>query len=924
MLSIEHVTKDYPAAKGSYRALTDICLTFPDVQFVAILGPSGCGKTTLLNLIGGLDSITSGDIYLNQISLKNRKAKELDSYRNNEIGFIFQDYYLIPNFSALDNVRIGLAVRGFKKKEAAAKSIETLGKIGIIDLADKKPNTLSGGQQQRVAIARALATDPKIILADEPTGALDSKNSLEIMNILKEISKSRLVIMVTHNEELASKYADRIIRLQDGVVVSDSSPVENSASAVVKDESLRRESHLPFSMTLRFALHNLVTKKMKTVLTCITSSLGMLGISFFLSLNNGFSHYANNLSQVTASSLPVVLSSYTYRQQTDTENFMSINASVEYPDVEEIYPQVGITTTTDYTYNYNNFTPKFFNYLNDLVEENLASEYVVNYGNSFSFNLVTHYPQSLNAKYEGSCGTVSTSLTSSNSAASTASLPINIFHVLYGNLDDYDVIAGSLPQNDTELVLVVNEYNSVSFRILQALGFYNLNDTEDEVRDSTLATKVKPISFADVIGKEYKVFSNDEYFTKDDSSSRTITDDLGNRRELNVYQPPADLESFYKDNGETLKISGIIRPKQGSSYNLLSPSLCFLPSLQERLVSENNSSEVSQSIKNNVYIDIPEDEDVSNMLEELESILDTYLESNTTILPTSALTEFFNKYFIYKAFNNSSYSYIGLGKQVSDAMIYGADLIPDSLKGLDLSNKDVLKDIADQLLSAFTNGDTDTIFDLLVGIYAYIDGFSLINSVVIIPTSLDTRNSILDAIDSFNEISADDSPLHASSTKEQVFYSDINRNWMVDSVGEVIDMTSTILLIFAAVSLTVSISMIALLTSKNVIEREKEIGLLRALGSRKFDIALLFEVEALAIGLFTGLLGSFLSYLLGFLINYLINSYYPEFMVGAICDFTIVHALIVVSISLVISFLAALIPSYRASKKDPAKCLKSE
>ena len=920
MLSIKHLVKNYVNSDKTYPALKNISIDFPDVQFVAILGPSGCGKTTLLNLIGGLDDITSGDIYLNDISLKNRNARDLNSYRNNEIGFIFQDYYLIPNFTALDNVKIGLAVRNYKTRDVDNKSLFALEKIGILDLKDKKPSQLSGGQQQRVAIARALATDPKIILADEPTGALDSKSSAMVMDILKDISKTRLVIMVTHNEELAKSYADRIIHLKDGQVISDSAPFKPLSKSEVTTSKKERRSRLPFSMTLKFAFHNLFTKKMKTALTCITSSLGMLGISFFLSLNNGFEQYSSRLSEVTASSLPVILNSYTYKTDTESETFGQVNFTEEYPDVDEIYPIVSTDSITDYTFTFNNFTPKFLNYLDSLVDEGLASEYVINYGNSYSFNLVTEFPKAINSDDEGGYEIVNTSLISENSISSRVGLPTNIFHVLYGDLDDYDVLEGYLPTNKNELVLVVNENNAIDFATLRELGFYNQDDTEDDVKDQSLSTKVKPISFKDVIGKEYKVFNNDEFFNE--TKTRTVTDSLGNERTLSTYQSPTDLENFYTTHGEKLTITAIIRPKKGSDYNLLAPSLCFLPELQEKLVEKNLESSFAIDMKNNSYINFPEGTDSSTFIAEIKTIFEEYLKSKDSLLPSSDLNEFFDKYLIYKSIDTETL-YVGLNALYNDATEYGADLIPDSFKGLNLSDKANLQTILEQFETAFNDKDVDLLYELLEGIHAYINGFTNIRAIVVIPQDLNKRQDILDAITEFNVIQEGSSD-HASSIREQVFYSTANESWMVSSVGEVIDMTSTILLIFAAVSLTVSISMIALITSKNVLEREKEIGLLRALGARKFDIARLFETEALVIGLFTGFLGDLLGYVLSFPINALINSYYPSFEVGMICDFTFVHALIVISISLIISFLAALIPSYHASKKDPAKCLKAE
>ncbi len=923
MLAIKNLVKDYKNENGDFRALSDISLSFPSVQFVAILGPSGCGKTTLLNLIGGLDSITDGDIIADGVSLKNCKSKELDSYRNNEIGFIFQDYFLITNFSALDNVKIGLAVRDYKAKEVDEKALSALEKIGISDLKDKKPSQLSGGQQQRVAIARALATDPRIILADEPTGALDSKNSEEIMNTLKEISKSRLVIMVTHNEELANKYADRIIRLKDGVVVSDSLQTEEVQVTQEECESyVKRKSRLPLLMNIKMAFHNIFTKKWKTIITCVTSSIGMIGLAFVFSMNTGFSEYTTELSSVTASSLPIVLTSYTTTTQTDTETYAEVNASVSYPDVEEIYPKVSLNSITNTSYYYNNFTPKFINYLDTLVDEGLASEYVINYSFSSAMNLMTEFPASIDGESDGYIGTVNTSITSSNSLASSAGLPTNIFHVLYGDLDDYDLLTGKLPQAKNEMVLVVDQYNSVSFSILRALGFYNSSDSEDDVKNAELETKVTPISFSDVIGKEYKVFLNDEYFSF--SSVASVTDGLGINRDMYTYSSPSSsqLAEFYENNGTTLTITGIIRAKSTSNYTLLSPSLCYMPELQNDFYQENLDSEFCTNLANNFYVRFPEGSDQMTFISELEEIFDSYMESDSSILPSTELNSFFNTYF-YNWDITSGRTYSGLSNLISQAMTYGSDIVPDSMRGIDLSDEDSINGIIDEITTALQNGVIDTVYQYMLGIAACLSGYGLISSIIIIPTSLITRNDILDAIDSFNEI-VSDSEVHASSSSEQIYYADANVSWMIENVAQTIELATTILIIFAIICLVITIAMIAVTTSKNVMEREREIGLLRALGSRKFDIALLFEIEALTLGLFTGVLGSLFGYVLTFPVNSLLASYYPNYNVENICHFTFEHALIIIALSLIIAFLAALIPSYQASRKNPVDCLKPD
>ena len=916
MIELLDVWKDYYIDKQPFHALKGISLSFPSIQFASILGPSGCGKTTLLNLIGGLDSITRGNILVNHSSISLMSEDERNAYRNNEIGFIFQDYYLIPRLNVLDNVALALSLGNHSESESKKRALEALKRVGIENLARKKVNQLSGGQAQRVAIARSLVTDPKIILADEPTGALDSETSRSIMELLKDISRERLVIMVTHNEELAKEYSTRIIRMKDGEIVLDELQEEIEGKEIKQRQA--HKSSLSLKMTGKLAGKNLASRKWKSALTVVANSFGMIGIAFFMAINHGFNVYTKNLSTATATSLPIVISAYD--RKSNTEAFDSKNASVPYPSVQEIYPSVSVSTS--YAYTYNNFSPKYMSYIRSLMDEGIVREYSLSYGNSYSFNLTTTFPDSLDGKEEGGLEKVKTTRTSYNYYANQAGLPYNIFHVLYGDLDQYDVIAGKLPQNENELVLVVNKYNAVSFDILKDLGFYHSTDTEEQVEDKNLSTKVKPIRFSDVLGKEYKIFTNDEMFEFD---KNTITEDAnGWERVIPRYKQKELTDEFYQEKGRKLTISAIIRPKMTSPFTILNPALCYLPSLQDIMVPQNANSPITQNIHNNLVFGRFGDSSTSQheeFVEELNRVFERYSESKSKILPTAELNSIFSRYFYYYPSEDVGYVYTGFNTFFSDARSLGAELVSEELLGKDLSDQTVLEEILSQFLQDYLL-DHDKAYEDIISIMAYANAYSTIQNIVVFPIDLPTRALLLDKLQEFNDI--DGSPTHAATEEEQVFFSVSDANEMMEEVGDMIAMTSLILIIFAVVSVVVSASMTALLTSNNVLERKKEIGLLRSLGSRRIDVVRLFEFESIAIGFFAGAFGSLITYILCFPLNHVIDSYFPSYRVGSICNFTWYHAVLVISASIVIGVVSAIIPAIKAGRENPVDALRNE
>ena len=920
MIDIVHLFKDYSTKKTAYRALSDVNLSLPDHGFVSILGPSGCGKTTLLNLIGALDTPTLGEIRIDGCSLSSMDERKRDRYRNDDVGFIFQEYFLLPQLDVLDNVKLPLLIQGWNDAEAEARAREVLRQVRIENLAQKRSNELSGGETQRVAVARALSTNPRLLLCDEPTGALDSENSTLVMDLLKEASRDRLVLVVTHNEDLARKYSNRIVTMKDGRI--EESGAERESVALEKKERVfgKGKSRLPFKSMVRMAFRNLWRKRGKTVLTTIANAFGMIGIGFLLALNTGFESYSQRINRATASSMPIIVTSYT--TISDSEAYDEVNSDVLYPDVEEIYPSVDAETTTAYVYN--NFTDKYFSYLDSLVEEGLASEYVVNYGNSYSMNLVTETPQSLDGSSSGEVVLVDTTKTNGNSITTTSGMPTSIFHSLYGSLEDYDLIVGSLPQNENELVLVVDEYNSIPFDILKSLGFYNEEDKQDDVKDQSLDSKVKPISFDTILNKKYKVFPNDSFYGP--SAEGRITDAFGETREMKLYST-VDLQQAYEDDlqGRTLTISGILRPKEETTYGLLSPSLCFLPELQEDLVSENRDSAFARELMGHVVFSPGgTTQDFADFVQELQEIVDSYensLDSETTVFPTSDIRSLLDRYFAY--FDYQSGTAYTLSSFAYEAEILGIELLPEAMRGLSLSDTDQIQAIVEDIASSLGRGDRDLFYSYCIGLSAYVNAYSFIDTVTILPTSLSVRDELLLRLDSFNEIQPDSSD-HASSNREQVFYSTLNRSAMLSEVGGVIDMVSMILVIFSVISLLVSCTMTAILTMNGVLERKKEIGLLRSLGVRKKDILSLFETETLFTGVFIGVFGALATYVLTFPINLLIESSFPTFQTGTMAQFTFLHAVILLLIALVISFLSALVPSLKAANQDPVDCLKSE
>ena len=556
MLELKHIKKTYVTGEFSQHALKDFSLKFRKNEFVAILGPSGSGKTTLLNIIGGLDRYTSGDLIINQKSTKNFKDRDWDSYRNNCVGFIFQSYNLISHISVLDNVEMGMTLSGVSKKERFRKALEVLDKVGLKDHAHKKPNQLSGGQMQRVAIARALANDPEIILADEPTGALDSATSVQIMELIKEIAKDKLVIMVTHNDELAETYASRVVRMRDGEIISDSDPVDDMSDQ--KSYNIRKTA-MSFLTALKLSFNNIKTKKGRTLLTAFASSIGIIGIALILSLSNGFDIQIDKFETETLSSFPIMITEQA--MELDASTMMEIrdeamNTREDYPSENKVYPYDTLANTMLHT---NKITSDYVDYVNE-IDKNLITG--IAYTHVTGLNLLN--------KVDGEIKSVMTSHSSGTSYF--ASLPIEVDNNMPTYLEkNYDVLAGSFPTDMTDLVLLVDSKNRVDTDLLKLLGI----DTDKE-----------EIAFDELLGLEFKLVLNDDYYRN-----------LGDYFTLNN-----DYQAMYEsENTITLTITGIIRGKEDNKLATSGSTIGYTEALVSYIIEQNQNSAIVEKQKEANY-----------------------------------------------------------------------------------------------------------------------------------------------------------------------------------------------------------------------------------------------------------------------------------------------------------------------------------
>ncbi len=932
MLQIKDIHKQYKTGDLIQNALDGVSLTFRDSEFVAILGPSGSGKTTLLNIIGGLDRYDSGDLIINGTSTKEYKDRDWDTYRNHSIGFVFQSYNLISHQSVLQNVELALTISGISKSERRKRAIDALEKVGLGDQIHKKPNQMSGGQMQRVAIARALVNDPEILLADEPTGALDTQTGIQVMELLKEVANDRLVIMVTHNPELAEQYATRIVRLQDGRILDDSNPVSNSEKISKKAENLKKAS-MSFGTSLNLSFNNLLTKKRRTITTAVAGSIGIIGIALILALSSGVNDYISDLQRTTMLSYPITISSSTVDLSSMTSSLGGITVGASGSDEE---PEEGVHTNSDSMLLANTVTSSFVEnnltafkeYLDDPDSE--INEYigengvVYSYDTSFDVYTVDEDGNYLNTSRDldedsgssSSMLSMMSSMTSSSSLSlltgSTSSGADNFEEMLAGSgdtlisavvTDSYDLLYGSWPESYDEVVLVLDDENSVSTSVLYQIGLISdeqyqeivdaVDNGEEEITEVTL-------DYSEVVGTTFKLVTFSDYYTENEDG--TFSDASESYATLNEVI----------DNGLTLTVTGIIRANEDATTTI-SSAIGYTSALTDYIIDHTNSSGVILAQEANPEINVL----TGRTFEEPDD--ETKVEEASEYISGLGVSD--------KA---SMYTMILYMNQMSESETAVTEETEESIDGSSISSLLTEESSLDEttmasMMDAWLLNTPDE--EILVMVYdTYLSGgsydenmesfgkvsYDAPSSISIYSDSFEDKESIADCIESYNETVDED---------DQISYTDYVA-MMTSAITSIVNIISYVLIAFVAISLVVSCIMISIITQISVIERTKEIGILRAIGASKRNISQVFNAETFIIGITSGVIGVGVSELFTIPINALIHALTGSDSVNAVLPWN--YALILVVVSIVITVISGLAPARSAAKKDPVVALRTE
>ena len=870
MLQLKGITKNYLSGDNEVKALKGIDLEFRESEFVSILGQSGCGKTTMLNIIGGLDRYTSGDLVINGKSTKQFKDKDWDTYRNHSVGFVFQSYNLIPHQTVLANVELALTISGVGKEERRKRAIDALTKVGLGDQINKKPNQMSGGQMQRVAIARALVNDPDILLADEPTGALDSKTSEQVMEILKDISKDRLIIMVTHNPELAEKYSSRIIKLLDGKVTDDSNPYTATKKDLDRARTKKQKSgkaSMKFTTAVHLSLNNLMTKKGRTFLTSFAGSIGIIGIALILSLSNGMQSYINKVEEDTLSSYPITIEESSIDMTSMMETMMGKNDGEKHGN-DKIYSRaiMGDMLETLSSKVQTNNLKEFKEFV-----ENGDSD-IKNYINAIQYG----YNLDLNIYKEKEDGSVykvnpssvlekigfgdmvkaqeqSSSIMSSSSGLAMAET--DVWTEMLDNKDlinsQYDVLAGRMPEKYNEVVLIADKNNEVSDYTLYSLGIKDVSELGNAMEKLKNGEEIKTndeknsYSYDELLNYKFKVLLNTDYYKK-----------VGN-----VWQDMTNDEDYMKqivDKAEEIQIVGIIKPNENTVASSSAGLIGYNKELKEYVINKVNGTEIVKEQKANPEINV---------------FTGIKFPENT----------------------NGTFDYT----QLSDEQkAYMATLSEAELA---------------QLMQAYSNNASATYDNNLsqLGVVD-LDNPSTIN---LYPKDFDSKDKIADIITDYNNKQTEQ-----GKDENVINYTDLV-GIMMSSVSTIINVISYVLIAFVGISLVVSSIMIGIITYISVLERTKEIGILRSIGASKKDISRVFNAETLLVGLVAGLIGIGVTLLLDIPINIMIEHLVS---ISGIAKLPWVGGIILVAISVGLTMLAGLIPAKFAAKRDPVEALRSE
>ena len=867
MLKLKNIKKTYVSGDEKVEALKGINIEFRKSEFVSILGQSGCGKTTLLNIIGGLDRYTSGDLIINGKSTKDFKDRDWDAYRNYSVGFVFQSYNLIGHQTVLSNVELALTISGVSRKERKQRAIKALEEVGLKEQIHKRPNQLSGGQMQRVAIARALVNNPDIILADEPTGALDTKTSVQVMEILKKISKDKLIIMVTHNPELAEKYSSRIIKILDGKITDDSDPIEHQKEEKKKDTKKRRTS-MKFLTALRLSLNNLMTKKGRTILTSFAGSIGIIGIALILAISTGVQNYINKVEEDTLSSYPITIEESTVDMSSLMQSMSGENTdNAENKEEEKVYSAdiMNDMITTLSNKKQSNNLKELKKYLDDGDNEITKNSNSIKYGYDLNINLyrantdneIVRVNPSTVMNAFGMGDMIEAQNNSAMSSVFGSSMMTNT-DICFEMLDNqqllesqYDLVKGNWPKQYNEVVLVLKEDGRIDDYTLYSLGLKDQSELKDKWKAVENGEKLDEnqestsYSYDDLLNLQFKLLLNSDYYQKQNG----------------LWVNKEDDDNYLKEkinNAETVKVVGIIKQNEQSAVSTsVTSGIGYTKQLKEYVVEKSNDAQIVKEQKENKDVNVfsglkfPTDEDTSST-------------ENFTTEQRMAMSKLSSE-------------------EIAKMMeAYSANKYASYEKNL-------------QKLGA-VDIDTPT-------------------SISIYPKDFESKDKISSAIEEYNQKQRDD-----GKEENTISYTDIVGT-MMKSVSQIINTISYVLIAFVAISLIVSSIMIGIITYISVLERTKEIGILRAIGASKKDISRVFNAETLIIGLISGLIGIGITVLLTLPINSMI---YAVTGVKVVTAVPFKAGVVLVLISMFLTIIAGLIPAKIASKKDPVIALRTE
>ena len=979
MLNLKNICKEYKMGDTTVHALRGVNVSFRQNEFVAILGHSGCGKTTLLNIIGGLDRYSEGDLVINGTSTRKYKDRDWDTYRNHSVGFVFQSYNLIPHQTVLSNVELALTLSGVKKSERRKRAKEALKKVGLGDQLKKKPNQMSGGQMQRVAIARSLVNNPDILLADEPTGALDTDTSIQIMEILKEVAKDRLVIMVTHNPELAEEYATRIVNLKDGLVVGDTNPVtedeiKKAETEFAKNDKKKKQKKpsMSFFTALSLSFNNLLTKKARTLLTSFAGSIGIIGIALILSLSNGIQAFIDNTQEDTLSSYPVIIEEEALDMTSMMVSMMSVAESGQDHEEGKVYANTVmydmLSTVSGSASSRNNLEP-----LKAYLDKNAATldEYTnsIQYGYDLDLLIYDKNTDDKLLKLNPSAlfeGMISESY---SEAISPSDYMLDVWQELIpskdGNgisplvTDQYEIVenGGRWPSNYNEVVLVVNENNEIADTALYALGLKDADEVDDILTALSKGEKYESNSasswdYDELLGKTFKL---------------VLPTDLYSKNEHGVWEDISNNETLLKvavDGSEDIKIVGIIRPREDATSTSLTGAICYTKALTEFYIDAINDSEIVKEQTENPETDVltgadfmesgkeyTDSEKAEMLMSYIEHISDKqkaemYKEIISTP-PEEMLTQSTEQYMLQYPDRESRIEAMlqaNTGEGAVDnetARAYFEDMTDEEIENLIVSSmeKMIAAQYAERALEGIASFSDADLAKMLEAYYTdksdedkakdfdnFVPEVTLENtlhtlgsvdydkpsSVSIYPVSFDAKQAVSDMIEDYNETAEDDN---------KITYTDFSA-LIMSSTSIIVDAVTYGLTAFVSISLVVSSIMIGVITYISVLERTKEIGVLRSMGASKRNVSNIFTAETLIIGLVSGLMGVGLTIVLNIPINGILDLLLTDVTITA--SLPVVAGAVLVIISMLLTFIAGLIPSKMAAKKDPVVALRTE